>query len=154
MGKSSYDDSRYFQGIIEIFNNLPDESGKRAYVTAIAKCLDLNSGSPVSPIEIATNHGFHRSKIHSYKFALTKSHAIDFFVKDINFPGLLPVEIRKIGKDDYTDRFSREPFTRGRSAYWYSVGEWISLLNVRGEINLPTPLHEYALSHDIKLPNT
>jgi len=59
-------------------------------------------------------------------------------------PGITVREVRSLTGDDYRDVFDREPFTRGPSAYWFTLAEWMVVLELKGELPLPTRLLEFA----------
>lgn len=147
----TYDSSAYYQKLTKIFDTYPDEGARRAYVSAIVKCFDLNDGNPLDPKEIAETFGFSKNRLHAVGFVLTKSHATEFLVTNAKLPGLSAKDIRDIGIKHCEARFARSPYTRGRSAYWLSLAEWICLLEARGEFVLPSKLHKFAVDHNIKL---
>lgn len=147
--KRNFDQTSYYSQIVAVFESLPDDATRRSYVAAVSACFDLRSGNPDSPSEIAQNHGFKKGKLHEYKFVLAKNHAQEFFIEDARIPGVSVRDIRAISGADYRQRFEREPFTRGRSSYWFSVAEWILLLELPGWLPLPSRLQEFAAKNNL-----
>lgn len=143
--KNIYDESRYFKQVVNVFEDTPSEDTKRAYVSAVIKCFDENQGNPHAPKLIASDHGFNKNKLHTLRLVLAKNNAAEFFVTDVNWPAVNVRDIRKTMVTDYTTAFGRAPFKRGRSTYWFTLAEWIVLLNLNGAPPLPTEIKEFAI---------
>lgn len=150
MANGNFERSEYFHQIIRVFDRIPDEGTRRAYVTALILCFDLNDGNPHHPSMVAADHGFDQYKIHDFRFVLHKRSATKFFVTDAALPGVRGSDIRNISDGVYATTFGRSPYLRGKSSYWFSVSEWITLLNAPGEIPIPQKLREFAEVHNIK----
>lgn len=142
--KNKYQNSKYFKQVVEIFDDFPDDNSKRAYCSALIACFSPKDGSPESPQKICAAHGFPHSKPKDYRFVLAKKHAIQFFVTDCSWPSVSSADIRSVKWSSYVDLFGREPYVRGRSKYWLTIGEWIVLLNAPGEAPLPDKIKEFA----------
>lgn len=136
-------ESEYFARILDVFAKLPDDDSKRDYCSVIKACFDPNDGVPKNPQEVAKLYGFSVSKLHSYRFVLAKRHAKEFFVRDCDWPGVTASDIKKIGEADYKKKFGRDPFTRGRSKFWFTVAEWVELLGINGSAPLPSDMAKF-----------
>lgn len=146
---NKYQNSKYFGQLVDIFDNLPDTDSKRTFCSALIVCFDPKEGLPTAPSQVCTDHGFAASKPKAYRFVLAKKHARQFFIEDCEWPSVSSADIRKLSKQDYVDRFSREPFIRGRSTYWLTLAEWIVLLEAPGTAPLPTKIHDFAESQNL-----
>lgn len=147
--KNKFQSSKYFEQLVDIFSNLPDIDSKRTFCSALMVCFDPREGVPLHPSKVCTDHGFAANKPKAYRFVLAKKHARQFFIDDCEWPSVSSADIRKLTKADYEERFSRQPFTRGRSDYWLTMAEWIVLLEAPGIAPLPSKIHDFAIEQKL-----
>jgi hypothetical protein len=110
----------------------------------VIKAFDCNEGAPKAPAEIASLHAINKKKLHEFALVLAKRHVIEFLCQELDYSGIAIQDIRSIAKDTYVEKFGRNPHIRGRSSYWFTLAEWLTLLDVVGDFPLPKVLEKIA----------
>lgn len=140
--------SRYFERVHQTFENMMTSPAQRKYAQAIRKAFDQAGGAPMSPTSLCERFGYEIEQSPSYFLVLNKQGATNFFVEDCALAGLNFRSIRNVDENLINTRLSRSLEQIGRGYYWLTPAEWMTILNIPGELPLPDRIYNYLNSNE------
>lgn len=136
--------STYFRTLDQTFENMIGSSAQRQFAQAVRKAFDQNSGSPMSLLALCDRFGYKDFQGPEYALALNKVTAEEFFVTEVQLSGLNTRSFRNVDEELVQGALGRPLQRIGKGKYWLTPAEWMTVLNIPGELPLPRTVQSFA----------